>query len=188
MSWGNLNVNAYKAADLSILIKVIDSNEDAYEFSGTNVINVYQRFEKEPILEIALSWDGTYYTGSVDAADLDLVATIYRLEWINSNATTRPIVTGNFTLSDVFTDTRATAEATLTVDTTTFDVTVSDSDVAATAALAAAAYVEGTVGGTFCVIADETDYIEFIAFAPATVTEGQETLDGVTINTLEMQY
>ena len=193
MSWTTLNINAYTKADLALLFAVVDQAGAAHEFAGTNVIYVYRRHETSPLLEIELTWNGTQYTGSVAEADLDLLATIYRLEWINEDTTSRVIATGNFTLSDVYVDNRAVAEATLTVDTTTYEITVSDSDVAAAAALAAAAYVEGTVGGTFCVIADETDYIEFIALAPATVTETTETVTGgigetLNIDVLEMQY
>jgi hypothetical protein len=142
MSWTTLNINAYTRADLALLFAVVDQAGAAHEFTGTNVINVYRRHETSPLLEIELTWDGTYYTGSVAEADLDLLATIYRLEWINEDTTSRVIATGNFTLSDVYVDNRAVAEATLTVDTTTYEITVSDSDTAATAALAAQAAAE----------------------------------------------
>ena len=135
-----LNIETYKGSDHDLLFEVKDSNGDPYEFTGTNTLRVFrgQRRASTPFLTIALTWDGTYYSGEISSTDSDIDAAKYPFEWkvANAGAVSHP-VKGVMAHSDVYTPTRVTVGTTLTVSTVTNEVTVDGSFTAAIAALAA---------------------------------------------------
>ena len=118
MSWAVKDINVYKGCDAAVLVTVRDAEDEYHEFEGTNTISVYQKRDTTSILDVTLTWDSTYgiYTGKISVDDLDdLSPYIYRYEWINSNDTKRPIMVGNFTVSNVHKDNRSVVSIALSV-------------------------------------------------------------------------
>ena len=122
-----LNIHAYKGADVDIEIFVVDQNDDAYEFTGSNYLRVYTRFEKTSFLDIPLTWSTDRYIGSLTNSQTSLLTAIeYKMEWLTINGTDYSFpVKGSLWVSDVFTTQTATAADELTVNTETTTISIS---------------------------------------------------------------
>lgn len=98
-----LNLSLYDKADNVLKISVVDSDGLPYEYTGLNSLVVYMFNNYTPVFEVDLTFDGTYYNGTV-VKELSLQPIDYYYEWKNIDDKTTFPIKGKLAVSSVYRD------------------------------------------------------------------------------------
>ena len=145
----DFHVVVYKGGNHTRLVWVKNPDGTPYEFTGTNVLEVFRSGEDVPFLTLPLTYNSSegYYECSIEGNDTkDLDAVMYPMHWKKTEGGEDDFVArGKFVVESVYAsylERLKLVPDTLTVVQETMEITVSDADAAAALAVEQTALAE----------------------------------------------
>lgn len=135
-----LNILIYKKATHTLLFSAKDADDNAYEFGGTIVLQIYRPLNVEPILEIPLVFDigEGLYVGTLTSEESDIGAITYNYHaWQTFGGISRPLWRGRISCEDVHTYANVVVSNSMVVDSLENVIEMGDSELAVSLAIAA---------------------------------------------------